>query len=125
LKQHVLCTIDEITGSATVGFNSLKDTMDLDELKAVNDALQGSCVYEQEVLDEKLKSLDVSPSMKLSVSSALFKSSTNLQKLPTFESLQLHYSGKGLKMPTPIVTIINSGKNGAGKKQHGVLGGVS
>ncbi|KAL5267426.1 hypothetical protein ACHWQZ_G004458 [Mnemiopsis leidyi] len=24
---------DEITGSATVGFNSLKDTMDLDELK--------------------------------------------------------------------------------------------
>lgn len=112
---------DEITGSATVGFNSLKDTMDLDELKAVNDALQGSCVYEQEVLDEKLKSLDVSPSMKLSVSSALFKSSTNLQKLPTFESLQLHYSGKGLKMPTPIVSIINSGKNGAGKNNMASL----
>ena len=112
---------DETTASVTIGFNCLKDTMDLDELKAVNDALQGSCVYEQEVSDEKLKALDVSPSMKLSVSAALFKSSTSLQNLPTYESLQHHYSGKGLKMPTPIVSIINCGKNGAGKSNMSSL----
>jgi hypothetical protein len=112
---------EEIMENATVGFDSIGDTLNLDELKAVNDALQGLSVFDQELIDTKLKSLDVSPGMKLSVSSAIFKSSSKLQNLPIFESFQHCYSGKGLKMPMPIVSIINCGKNGPGKNNMSSL----
>ncbi|XP_063686314.1 enolase 4-like isoform X2 [Bolinopsis microptera] len=112
---------EEISDSATCGFNSTEDTMNLDELKAINDALHGLPALEQEPVDTKLKSLDVSSGMKLSVSSAILKSSARLQKLSMLDLIQQQYSGKGLKMPTPIVSLLNSGKSGPGKNNMSSL----
>ena len=112
---------EETTESSTVGFNSTEDNMDLDELKAVNDALQGLSALEQDAVDTKLNSLDLSTGMKLSVSTAIFKSNARLQKSSIFESLKQLYGGKEPKMPTPIVSILNCGKNGPGKNNMSSL----
>jgi len=77
--------------------------------------LHGLPALEQEPVDEKLKPLDVSLGMKLSVSSAILKSSARLQKLSMLDLFQQQYRSKGLKMPTPIVSLLNSGKSGPGK----------
>lgn len=118
ISVEVTCHVQnhkEVLESATIGHNSADDKMDLDDMKAVNDALQGVPILGQECVDEKLVSSEVSPSIKLSVSTAVFKSNSRLQKMSLLDAYGQQFNLTERKMPVPIVSIMSSGKHAPGK----------
>ena len=105
---------DEVAESAFIGNNDSDITMNLDDLKVINDTLQGSAVCDQEDVDKKLSSLEISPDMVLTVSLAILKSNARLEKTSLLQLLEKTFDN-AVKRPIPFISIINSGKYGPGK----------
>ena len=107
----------EIVENALIGCCDSEKNMNLDDLKSVNDILNGSDVYNQEVVDEKLNSLEGSFDIGLAVSLAVFKSKARLQKKSILQLLNesLNQSVTSMTRPLPLISMINGGKYGPGK----------
>ena len=124
---EICCEVKNTTetiGSACCGCESKESCASLDDLKEINDGLQGLCVFNQADLDTRLKLMEISKDLRLTVSLAALKSHSKLLKLPIHAALQKISSEQSptrMELPLPFVNVLNGGKNGPGKNNIGSL----